>query len=84
MAKKSTIHHFPVGNGDMTLLKIASGDKYHYVLTDMHIRQNGEDDSDKCDVLEELHGILEKDSDNRPYIDVLILSHPDEDHIRGY
>ena len=68
----------------MTLLKIASGDKYHYVLTDMHIRQNGEDDSDKCDVLEELHGILEKDSDNRPYIDVLILSHPDEDHIRGY
>jgi hypothetical protein len=84
MSKTTTISHFPVGNGDMTLLKIASNDQYHYVLVDMHIRQNGEPDEDKCDALEALHGMLETDGEGRPYVDVLILTHPDEDHIRGF
>ena len=84
MSKTTTINHYPVGNGDMTLLKIASNNKYHYVLIDMHIRQNGECDDDKCNALDELYSMLEKDSKGRPYIDVLILTHPDEDHIRGY
>ncbi|WP_299194789.1 metallohydrolase [uncultured Amphritea sp.] len=84
MSKKSTISHIPVGNGDMTLMKIASNNIYHYVLVDMHIRQNGESDEDKCDALAALHDLLEKDDEGRPYVDVLILTHPDEDHIRGF
>ncbi len=68
----------------MTLLKIASNDNYHYVLVDMHIRQNGELDDDKFDALETLHSMLETDEKGRPYVDVLILTHPDEDHIRGF
>lgn len=84
MSKKSTISHIPVGNGDMTLMKIASSDTYHYVLVDMHIRQNGESDDDKCDALVTLHDMLEKDDEGRPYVDVLILTHPDEDHIKGF
>jgi len=84
MAKKSTISHFPTGNGDMTLLKIASNNKYHYVLVDMHIRQNSEPDDDKCDVLKELYSRLETDEYGRPYVDVLILTHPDQDHIKGF
>ncbi len=84
MSKKSTASHFPVGNGDMSLLKIASNNSYYYVLIDMHIRQNGKSDDDKCDVLEKLHEMLEKDSKGRPYVDVLILTHPDEDHIKGF
>ena len=85
MSKKSTISHIPAGNGDMTLIKIASNDTYHYVLVDMHIRQKGELDDDKCDALAALHDLLvEKDNEGRPYIDVLILTHPDEDHIRGF
>lgn len=84
MSKKSTISHFPVENGDMTLLKIASNDTYHYALIDMHIRQNGESDDDKCDALDTLYDMLEKDGEGRPYVDVLILTHPDEDHIKGF
>jgi len=84
MSKKSTISHIPVGNGDMTLMKIASNSIYHYVLIDMHIRQNGESDGDKCDALEALYAMLEKDDEGRPYVDVLILTHPDEDHIKGF
>ncbi len=89
MPKKSKIYHFPVGNGDMTLLEIASGDRYIRILSDMHIREssnrkNDDFDNSQCDVLARLHDILEKDSESRPYVDVLLLSHPDEDHIRGY
>jgi len=84
MSKKSTISHFPVGNGDMTLLKIASNDKYHYVLVDMHICKDSKEEDDKCDVLKVLHDILEEDGEGRPYIDALLLTHPDEDHIRGF
>ncbi len=84
MSKKSTINHISVGNGDMTLMKIASNDIYHYVLVDMHIRQSGESDDDKCDALRSLYDMLEKDDEGRPYVDVLILTHPDEDHIRGF
>ena len=84
MSKKSTISHIPVGNGDMTLMKIASNDTYHYVLVDMHIRLNSESDGDKCNALEALYNMLEKDDEGRPYVDVLVLTHPDEDHIKGF
>ena len=84
MVKKSSIYHFPVGNGDMTLIKIASHDKYYYVLVDMHIRNSSSKDKDKCDVLSELHKILETDNKGRPYIDALVLTHPDRDHIGGF
>jgi len=84
MTKHTTIHHFPVGNGDMSLIRFASGSKYITVLVDTNIRQICEKDDDKCHVLEELHALLDKDSEGRPYVDAFILSHPDEDHIRGF
>lgn len=84
MSKKSTIHLFPVGNGDMTLIKIASNGHFHYVLVDIHIREGSATDDDKCHAIQELHELLESDSYGRPYVDVMILTHPDEDHIRGF
>ena len=84
MIKKSSIYHFPVGNGDMTLLKIASNNRYFYVLVDMYIRQSCTEKDEQCNVLDELHNLLEKDSDGRPYLDALVLTHPDKDHIGGF
>lgn len=68
----------------MTLLKIASGNKFHTVLVDMNIRKTAATDDDQCDALNSLHELLETDDDGRPFVDVLLLTHPDEDHIRGF
>lgn len=82
--KNTTIHFFPVGNGDMTLIKLATGNKHYTVLVDMYIRKCGKDDDDKLDALQALHAELVNDSEGRPYIDVVLLTHPDEDHILGF
>jgi hypothetical protein len=79
----STITFFPVDNGDMTLIKLDDTDKTA-ILIDINIRQAfGEEDNDMCDVAKELRKILQKDEKGRPYVDVFLLSHPDEDHCRG-
>lgn len=72
---------FPVGNGDMTLIVLESGRK---ILIDMNIRATADDpDDDTPDVAAELRGYLTRDAQGRLYIDVLLLTHPDQDHCRG-
>ena len=72
------ITFFPVGNGDMTLIRLSSG---RTILIDCNIRQPGDG---VRDVLADLIGMLPKDEKKRPYVDVMVLSHPDEDHCRGF
>jgi hypothetical protein len=75
----TNIYFFPVGNGDMTLIKLRSG---RTVLIDVNIRQvTGEDPPP--DVAKELKEHLSKDSEGRPFVDAFLLSHPDQDHCRG-
>ena len=75
------ITFFPVANGDMTLVQTESG---RNILTDMNIRATADDpDDDTPDVAGMLRTRLERDGLNRLYVDVLVLSHPDEDHCRG-
>lgn len=74
------IVHFPVGNGDMTLIR--AGDRY--ILTDLNIRKCSEQETNQCDVAHELYAILPRDAYDRPYVDVLVLTHPDDDHCRGF
>ena len=72
---------FPVGNGDMTLIKL---DHDQTILIDMHVRAAANDeDDDTPDVMGELRQRLKRDADGRLYVDAFLLSHPDRDHICG-
>ena len=72
---------FPVGDGDMTLVQTEGGNR---ILIDMNIRSAADDpDDDTPDVAEKLRDKLVRDAAGRLYVDVLLLSHPDEDHCRG-
>ena len=72
---------FPVGNGDMTFVQTEGGRK---ILIDMNIRAAADDpDDDTPDVASKLREKLSRDGKGRLYVDVLLVSHPDEDHCRG-
>ena len=72
---------FVVGNGDMTLIELESGRK---ILIDVNIRSAADDpDDDTPDVAKELRDRLSRDAQGRLYVDVFLLSHPDQDHCRG-
>lgn len=76
------IAFFPVDNGDMTLIEFYDE---RTLLIDISIRALGNDpDSDIPDVASELRNRLKKDSNGRPYVDAFLLSHPDQDHCRGF
>jgi hypothetical protein len=81
MAASITI--FPVGCGDMTLLKLADA-AGTTVLVDINIRGAADDpDDDTRDVAKDLRDRIGRDTKNRPYVDAFLLTHPDADHIRG-
>lgn len=71
------ITFYPVGNGDMTLIKLESG---RTILIDVNIRTPGDG---VRDVAKDLRDALKTDKEGRPYVDVMVLSHPDQDHCRG-
>jgi hypothetical protein len=83
MATKTKITFFPVDNGDMTLISL--GDTAGTtILIDCNIRAAADDPEDETrDVAADLRGCLNRDSNERPYVDVLLLTHPDLDHCRG-
>ena len=56
----SQITFFPVGNGDMGLIRLNDTDKTS-ILIDINIRQNSEDDDTQCDAADELRKRLKKE-----------------------
>jgi hypothetical protein len=75
--------HFRVANGDMTLMVFESGRR---LLVDIDIRETIGDDSDLPDVASQLRKELTdlgRDSEGRLYVDAFLLTHPDQDHVRG-
>lgn len=79
----ATITFFPVGNGDMTLVKL-NDNVQTTILKDINIRNAADDPNhDTCDVASELRKRINKDDQERPYVDVFLLSHPDKDHCSG-
>ncbi|HHH9110776.1 metallohydrolase [Pseudomonas aeruginosa] len=81
MAAKITF--FQVGNGDMALVRLADT-SVTTILIDCNIRVAADNpDDDTPDVARALRKRLLKDGNLRPYVDVFLLSHPDQDHCRG-
>jgi hypothetical protein len=77
------VSYFPVGNGDMTLVRLADSDETS-LLIDVNIRCAADDpDDDTRDVGADLRKRLKRDSKNRAYVDGFLLSHPDKDHCAG-
>jgi hypothetical protein len=76
--------HFRVGNGDMMLMVLDSGKR---ILVDIDIRADADDENTETpDVGGQLRKELEdlgRDSKGRLYVDAFLLTHPDQDHIRG-
>lgn len=79
----TTITCFPVDNGDMTL--ICLGDKSGTtILIDCNVRAAADDPKDDTrNVSKDLRDRIKRDSDGRPYVDVFLCSHPDQDHCGG-
>lgn len=74
-------HHFRVDNGDMALVEFESGRR---LLIDINIRGAADDEDDETpDVAAQLRDLLERDEEGRLFVDAFLLTHPDEDHIRG-
>ena len=77
------ITFFPVDNGDMTLLRLADS-KATSLLIDCKIRSAADDSDDETrDVAKDLRNKLKTDNKGRPFVDAMLLSHPDEDHCLG-
>ncbi|RXJ79339.1 hypothetical protein [Arcobacter sp. F2176] len=80
----SKMTFLPVDNGNMVLIKLNDSNKTT-ILYDMYIREKACDENDDSyDVLGYLKNNLNKDEEGRLFVDVFILSHHDDDHIRGF
>lgn len=77
----SKINLFPVGNGDMTLVRTETG---RNILNDLNIRDAADDPNDDTpDVADELKKRLNRDAEGRRFLDALHISHPHKDHCAG-
>ena len=81
MLMVTTLNFFSVDNGDMALIELESGKR---ILIDVNIRAAADDSNDSTpNVVGMLRNKLKRDFKGRLYLDVLLLTHPDQDHCRG-
>ena len=72
---------WPVGNGDSTSIGV---DSKTYLQVDLnHLGKSDDDDDASWAVVDELSERLPK-VNGRPYLAVFALTHPDQDHCRGF
>lgn len=84
MAEANSIKHYPVDNGDMTLIQIGSKGVGKTVLVDMKIRGSNENSDTQFDVAADIYKHLPTNSNGSPYVDLFVLTHPDDDHCLGF
>ena len=82
--KNPMITFYPVGNGAMTLIEV-NGSPKRVILYDIYIKKAADDETvhDIYDVAKDMRGRLPTDGEGRPYVDLFIHSHADDDHIAG-
>lgn len=73
-----SLEFLPVANGDMTLITTKNNKK---ILIDCNYREPSED---VVDVKEMLRSRLKTNEDGQLYLDVFVVTHPDQDHTRGF
>lgn len=80
---KHQIKFYPVGNGDTTLIKLTDDST---ILIDCNIREGEENDQGNkiYPVKSDLLDSIQINGEDNPFIDLMILTHPDEDHCRGF
>jgi hypothetical protein len=84
MATKSdaNITFFPVGNADTSLITLTDGTR---IVIDLNVTVDSKDDDGEVyDVHAHLLRDSARDKADNPHIDAFILSHPDQDHLRGF
>jgi hypothetical protein len=72
---------WPVGNGDGTTIIIDEDTKIQVDLN--HLESSEEEDDLHISIIDELVALLPK-VDDKPYLSVFALTHPDQDHCRGF
>lgn len=72
---------WPVGNGDSSTILVDKGVFFQLDLN--HMAKSEDDDDPHVAIIDELEKILPK-KDKKPYLSLFALSHPDEDHCRGF
>lgn len=72
---------WPVGNGDSTTIVV---DSKTYLQVDLnHFENTDDDDGANWAIVDELVERLPR-IDGKPYLSVFVLTHPDQDHCRGF
>jgi hypothetical protein len=77
------IIYFPVGNGDMSLIQLSDRTT---IIIDCNITQDSLDETDdtQLDIHSYLSKLVKRDDSMKAHIDSFILTHPDQDHCRGF
>lgn len=77
-----SIKHYPVGNGDCSLIKLNDGTS---IIIDCQIFEITDDNkADTYDVKADLLKELGRDADGRPFVDLFVSTHPHSDHCDGF
>lgn len=80
---KHSIKFYPVGNGDCSLVNIGGANMK--MMFDCNFRQQAEDDNEEMfDVLGDLIDNELTKKCGLPFLDAYLLTHPDQDHCRGF
>jgi hypothetical protein len=80
--KDSSVTYFPVNNGDTSLIQLSDGTT---IVIDLNFTAAScdEDDLSCYDIRAHLLREMRRDERGRPHVDAFIITHPDQDHLRG-